>query len=61
MAVAPKMPGIVHNMKPWHFRFARTIIYVGDGIAALAVALSAKWNKTDFGQVLVAARQLFGV
>jgi sulfoxide reductase heme-binding subunit YedZ len=48
-------------MKPWHFRWARGLIYTGALIAAVAVALAAKWDQPDLGQVLVAARQLFGL
>lgn len=48
-------------MKPWHFRFARGLIYVGALVAAAAVAFSAKWGESDLGQVLVAARQLYGL
>ena len=48
-------------MKPWHFRWARGLIYGGAAIAAVAVAVSARWDEPDLGQALVAARQLFGL
>lgn len=48
-------------MKAWHLRYARVLIYIGAVIAAVAVAVSARWGESDLGQVLVAARQLYGL
>ena len=52
---------MVSAMKAWHFRFARGLIYVGVLVAAVGIGISAKWGESDFGQVLVAARQLYGL
>lgn len=54
-------PAIVSVMKPWHFRFARVLIYFGALVAAVAVCISAKWGESDLGQTLVTARQLYGL
>jgi DMSO/TMAO reductase YedYZ heme-binding membrane subunit len=48
-------------MKAWHFRWARGLIYAGAVVAAVAVLASSAWGEPDVGQVLVAARQLFGL
>jgi len=48
-------------MKPWHFRYARGMVYVGAAIAAMAVGIAATWGQKDLGPVLVDARQLYGL
>jgi sulfoxide reductase heme-binding subunit YedZ len=37
------------------------LVYAGAAIAAGAVVVSSAWDEPDIGQVLVAARQLFGL
>jgi sulfoxide reductase heme-binding subunit YedZ len=48
-------------MKPWHFRYARVLVYCGAVVAAALVAISSAWNVPGLGQTLVDARQLYGL
>src|SRR5437762_13366879 len=48
-------------MRPWHFRFARPLIYVAASVAAVAVAVTSAVDSPDIGHTLVAARQLYGL
>lgn len=49
-------------MRPWYFRFARSLVYIGCGIAGFAAAAVAISDSPhDAGQALVEARQLFGL
>ncbi len=48
-------------MKPWHFRYARVLVYVGVAVAAAGVGVASAIDSPSLGQTLVAARQLFGL
>ena len=51
-------------MRRWYFRHARSIIYVGAGVSAVAVtavAALAAADAHDLGAALVQGRQLFGL
>src|SRR5437899_390459 len=49
-------------MRRWYFRFARSLVYLGCGIAAFAVAgVAISDTPHDAGHALIEARQLYGL
>jgi methionine sulfoxide reductase heme-binding subunit len=53
--------GTLVAMKPWYYRLARPLVYVGWLLCSLAIGMISAVGSPDLGDTLVAARQLYGL